>query len=156
MFTIPLRGMKAKVKYHRGWGDLYPSNSNENDRIYAKNSMLTPDQNTIIYLMFLNGILFLCLNFIACSIVFPGPKGSKRIGYVLIVSVILVVSAQQEYQALLYFNFAPDDIQKILLFGMIFPVFLISTVYYRLKKNHLEKNSRSGKTPSRGENNATD
>ena len=102
--------------------------------------MLTPDQNTIVYLMFLNGILFLGLNFIACSIVFPGPKGSKRIGYVLIVSVILVVSAQQEYQALLYFDFAPGDAQKILLFGMIFPVFLISTVYYRLKKNHLEKN----------------
>lgn len=118
--------------------------------------MLTPDQNTIVYLMFLNGILFLGLNFIACSIVFPGPKGSKRIGYVLIVSVILVVSTQQEYQALLYFNFEPDDVQKILLFGMIFPVFLISTVYYRLKKNHLEKNLRSGKKPSRGEKNETD
>jgi len=118
--------------------------------------MLTPDQNTIVYLMFLNGILFLGLNFIAFSIVFPGSKGSKRIGYVLIISVILVVSTQQEYQALLYFNFAPDDVQKILLFGMIFPVFLISTVYYRLKKNHLEKNPRSGKKPSRGEKNATD
>ncbi len=101
--------------------------------------MLTPDQNTIVYLMFLNGILFLGLNFIACSIVFPGPKGSKRIGYVLIVSVILVVSAQQEYQALLYFNITPGDAQNILLFGMIFPVFLISTVYYRIKKNRLEK-----------------
>ena len=113
--------------------------------------MLTPDQNTIVYLMFLNGILFLGLNFIAYSIVFPGPKGSKRIGYVLIVSVILVVSTQQEYQSLLYFQFAPDSAQKILLFGMIFPVFLISTVYYRLKKNHLEKNLRQGTRPSRGE-----
>ena len=112
--------------------------------------MLTPDQNTIVYLMFLNGILFLGLNFIACSIVFPGPKGSKRIGYVLIVSVILVVSAQQEYQALLYFNFAPDDVQKILLFGMIFPVFLISIVYYRLKKKTYGKEFALGqKTFSR-------
>jgi len=118
--------------------------------------MLTGDQNTIVYLMFLNGILFLGLNFIAYSIVFPGPKGSKRIGYVLIVSVILVVSAQQEYQALLYFNFAPDNAQKILLFGMICPVFLISTVYYRLKKNRLEKNLSSEKKPPRGEKHETD
>lgn len=118
--------------------------------------MLTPDQNTIVYLMFLNGILFLGLNFIAYSMVFPGPKGSKRIGYVLIVAVILVVSSQQEYQALLYFNYAPGHAQKILLFGMILPVFLISAVYYRLKKNHLEKNPRSGRKLSRGENNATD
>jgi hypothetical protein len=64
--------------------------------------MLTPDQNTIVYLMFLNGILFLGLNFVAFSIVFPGPKGSKRIGYVLIVTVILVVAAQQEYQPALF------------------------------------------------------
>lgn len=118
--------------------------------------MLTPDQNTIVYLIFLNGILFLGLNFIAYSILFPGPKGSKRIGYVLIVSVILVVSTQQEYQSLLYFKFPPGDAQKILLFGMIFPVFLISTVYYRLKKNHLEKILRSEKKPARGEKNETD
>jgi len=114
--------------------------------------MLTPDQNTIVYLMFLNGILFLGLNFIVHSIVFPGGKGSKRIGYVLIVSVILVVSAQQEYQALLYFDFASGDAQNILLFGMIFPVFLISAVYYRLKKNHLEKDPRPRGKTSRGEN----
>jgi hypothetical protein len=113
--------------------------------------MLTPDQNTIVYLMFLNGILFLGLNFVAFSIVFPGPKGSKRIGYVLIVTVILVVAAQQEYQSLLYFKFAPSNAQNILLFGMIFPVFLVSTVYYRLKKNHLENKSRPGTKTPRGE-----
>ncbi len=118
--------------------------------------MLTPDQNTIVYLMFLNGVLFLGLNFIAYSMVFPGPKGSKRIGYVLIVTVILVVSAQQEYQSLLYFKFAPGEAQKILLFGMISPVFMISAVYYRLKKNHLEKRQRQGDKLSRGKKNATD
>lgn len=118
--------------------------------------MLTPDQNTIVYLMFLNGILFLGLNFIAFSMVFPGPKGSKRIGYVLIVTVILVVSAQQEYQSLLYFNFSPGDAQNILLFGMIFPVFLISAVYYRLKKKHLENKSRTGIKNSSEEKNASD
>jgi len=118
--------------------------------------MLTPDQNTIVYLMFLNGILFLGLNFIACSLVFPGPKGSKRIGYVLIVTVILVVSTQQEYQSLLYFSFAPDAAQNILLFGMILPVFLISAVYYRLKKNHLEKKSQMKTKTSSGEKNAPD
>jgi hypothetical protein len=118
--------------------------------------MLTPDQNTIVYLMFLNGILFLGLNFIAYSLVFPGPKGSKRIGYVLIVTVILVITAQQEYQSLIYFEFAPGEAQKILLFGMILPVFLISAVYYRLKKNYLEKKSQRISKTSRGEKNAPD
>ncbi len=118
--------------------------------------MLTPDQNTIVYLMFLNGILFLGLNFIAYSFVFPGTKGSKRIGYVLIVTVALVVSAQQEYQSLLYFNFAPNEAQKILIFGMIFPVFLISAVYYRLKKNHLENQSQTKTKTVRGEKNESD
>lgn len=118
--------------------------------------MLTPDQNTIVYLMFLNGILFLGLNFIAFSIVFPGSRGSKRIGYVLIVTVILVVSVQQEYQCLLFYKFAPGDAQNILLFGMIFPVFLISIVYYRLKKNHLENISPSGTKTTQGEKNASD
>ena len=42
---------------------------------------------------------------------------------------------------LLYFSYSPGEAQKILLFGMILPVFLISAVYYRLKKNHLEKKS---------------
>ena len=104
--------------------------------------MLTADQNTIVYLMFLNGILFLGLNFIAYSIVFPGTKRSKRIGYVLIISVILVVSVQQEYQALLYFKVSSSDSKNILLFGMILPVFLLSTVYYRFKNNFLIKNQR--------------
>lgn len=114
--------------------------------------MLAQDQNTIIYLMFLNGILFLGLNFIAHSMVFPGGKGSKRIGYVLIVSAILAFSTQLEYRALLLFGFEPGKVQRILLFGMIFPVFLISIVYYRIKRNHLEKKKRSLTTPHQGKN----
>jgi hypothetical protein len=101
--------------------------------------MLTQDQNTIVYLMFLNGILFLGLNFIAYSLVFPGPRGSKRLGYILIVSAILAFTTQFEYRALLLFDIDPGKVQKILIFGMISPVFLISLVYYRYKKNCLEK-----------------
>lgn len=110
--------------------------------------MLTQDQNTIVYLMFLNGILFLGLNFIAHSIVFPGPKGSKRIGYALIVAVILAFGVQMEYRSLIHLNFAPEKSQQILLFGFAFPVFLISIVYYRIKKNRLEKSNRPQKSPS--------
>ncbi len=117
--------------------------------------MLTQDQNTIIYLMFLNGILFLGLNFIAYSLVFPGPKGSKRLGYIMIVSFILAFATQFEYRALLIFDFEPGKAQKILLFGMICPVFLISMVYYRMKRNHLDKKKRSS-TPPHQEANETD
>lgn len=116
--------------------------------------MLTQDQNTIIYLMLLNGILFLGLNFIAYSLVFPGPRRSKRIGYVLIVAAILAFSTQQEYRALLLFDFDPGQVQKILLFGMIFPVFLVSIVYYRINKNRLEKKALA--ITSYPENNETD
>ena len=105
--------------------------------------MLTQDQNTIIYLMFLNGILFLGLNFIAYSLVFPGPKGSKRIGYVLIVAAVLAFFTQLEYRALLLFDFNPGEVQKILLLGMVIPVFLVSMVYYRIKKNRMEKLANS-------------
>jgi Ca2+/Na+ antiporter len=114
--------------------------------------MLTQDQNTIIYLMFLNGILFLGLNFIAYSLVFPGPKGSKRLGYILIVSAILAFSTQLQYRALLLFDFQPGQVQKILLFGMISPVFLISVVYYRIKKNYQQKMRHSLTTPHKEQN----
>ncbi len=105
--------------------------------------MLTQDQNAIIYLMFLNGILFLGLNFIAHSIVFPGPKGSKKIGYVLIVAVILAFATQLEYRTLIHLNFDPGKSQQIVLFGFVFPVFLTSIVYYRIKKNRLAKKNLS-------------
>lgn len=105
--------------------------------------MLTQVQNAIIYLMVMNGILFLGLNFIAYSLVFPGPKGSKRIGYLFIVSALLAYLAQQEYRTLLSLDFSPDATQRILLGGCIVPVFLISAVYYRIKKHGLDKEKRT-------------
>ncbi|MFQ5444548.1 MAG: hypothetical protein ACE5EK_08020, partial [Nitrospinales bacterium] len=91
--------------------------------------------NTIVLLMFLNGILFLGLNFVAYSIVNPGGRGSKRTGYVLIVIVILMVCSQQEFRALGSLDFSPKDAGKILFVGFITPVFLCSLAYYRWQRN---------------------
>lgn len=104
--------------------------------------MLTPEQNTLIYLMFSTGILFLSLNFIACAIVNPGNIKSKRVGYLLIVSALLTFLVQQEYRGLLTLGLAPDIAWKILAGGFIMPVFLISLVYYRLQRDRLENTSR--------------
>lgn len=101
--------------------------------------MLTQDQNTIIYLMFLNGILLLGLNFIAYSLVFPGPRGSKRFGYMLIVSAILAVVVQQEYRTLIHLGFPEDKCGHILLFGFIIPFFAVPIAYYRIRKNKMTK-----------------
>ncbi len=100
--------------------------------------MLTPIQNTIITLMFLNGVLFLGLNFIAYSFVFPGPRHSKRIGYVLFTAVALAILAQQEYSMLISLDFTPEKSAKIILFGFAAPVFLVSISYYRLLKGRLQ------------------
>ncbi len=89
--------------------------------------------------MLLNGILFLGLNFIAYSFVFPGPKGSKRVGYVLLVAAALAFVVQLEYRTLLSLDFEPQAGRQILLFGFALPVFLISIVYYRVKRNRMEK-----------------
>ncbi len=109
--------------------------------------MLTQTQNIIIFLMFLTGILFLGLNFIACSIVFPGPKGSKRIGYVLILAVILAFLVQQQHQALGSLDFSPGQSRQILLLGMVLPVFTLSLVYYRVKKKRLERKRKATPQP---------
>lgn len=109
--------------------------------------MLTQAQNQIIYLMFLNGILFLGLNFIAYSIVFPGPKGSKRIGYLFITCAIVAFLAQLMYQGLLALDYPPEKITGLLLSGFVVPVFFISLAYYRVKRNRMEKTS-----PSKEEN----
>ncbi len=101
--------------------------------------------------MFLNGILFLGLNFIAHSLVFPGPKGSKRIGYVLIVAAVLAFAVQQEYRTLLSLDFQPEDGRQILLFGFALPVFLVSMVYYRVKRNHMEKKALKDAPPPRSD-----
>ena len=97
--------------------------------------MLTQTQNFIVYLMFLNGILFLGLNFVAYSIVFPGKKGSKRIGYVLIVAALLAFGITQEYRLLFDLEFEHAGILKILLGGFVLPIFLISLVYYRIQRS---------------------
>jgi hypothetical protein len=101
--------------------------------------LLTQAQNQIIYLMFLNGILFLGLNFIAYCIVFPGPKGSKRIGYLFISCGLMAYLAQLMYQGLLVLDYPSSKINGLLLTGFVAPVFFISLFYYRIKRNRIEK-----------------
>lgn len=101
--------------------------------------MLTPSQNFIVYLMFLNGLLFLGLNFIAYSMVFPGKKGSKRLGYMLIVAVGLAVVVAQQFRLLVALEFDPSMARQIILGGFAVPVFLLSLVYYRIRRARSEK-----------------
>ena len=118
--------------------------------------MLTQAQNQIIYLMFLNGILFLGLNFIAYSFVFPGPKGSKRIGYLFIACGLLAYLVQLMYQGLLALEYPSGKIKGLLLSGFVIPVFFISLAYYRVKRNRLEKDPQpQGSLPAK-EDNETD
>ena len=100
--------------------------------------MLTAEQNAIVYLMFLNGTLFLGLHFIAFSFVNYGGKKSKRIGYALLTTVFLVAVIQQEYEAMAQLNFIDDSIRKILLGGFVAPVFLLSIVFYRFRRSRIE------------------
>ena len=99
--------------------------------------VLTPEQNAIVYLMFLNAILFLGLHFVAFSIVNHAGKGSKRIGYALLITVFLVAVIQQEYEVMAQLGFNDSNIRKILLGGFVAPVFLLSIVYYRVKRPKL-------------------
>ena len=103
--------------------------------------VLTLEQNAIVYLMFLNGILFLGLRFIAFAIVNHESKGSKRIGYALLTTVLLIAVIQQEYQVMTQLNFNAGDTRKILLLGCVAPIFLSSIAYYRMKRFRLESKS---------------
>ena len=103
--------------------------------------MLTPEKNAIVYLMFLNGTLFLGLNFVAFSIVNHGDRRSKRIGYALLVIVLLIAVIQQEYDVMIQLSFADDSIRKILLGGFVAPMFLLSIAYHRLKRFRVERES---------------
>ena len=103
--------------------------------------MLTPEQNAIVYLMFLNGTLFFGLHFIAFSIVNHGGKGSKRIGYALLTTVFLVAVIQQEYEVMVQLSFTDGNIRQILLGGFVAPVFLLSIAYYRIRRSRLENES---------------
>ena len=97
--------------------------------------------------MFLNGILFLGLHFIAYSIVNHGGKGSKRIGYALLITVFLVAVIQQEYEVMVQLGFNDDNIRKILLGGFVVPVFLLSIAYYRIRRSRLENESNKSVHP---------
>ncbi len=101
--------------------------------------MLTQTQNFIVYLMFLNGLMFLGLNFIARSIVFPGARKSKRLGYVMFTAVAMAVIVSQEYHLLVQMEFPASSVRYILVGGFIVPVFLISLVYYRIQRSRQEK-----------------
>ncbi|MZG52914.1 MAG: hypothetical protein F3743_12790 [Nitrospinae bacterium] len=101
--------------------------------------MLTQVQNQIIYLMFLNGLLFLGLNFIAYSIIFPGPKGSKRKGYMLITCVLMAYLVQQLHQGMIVLDYPQENLSSLILSGFVIPVFFISLFYYRIKRNRMEK-----------------
>ncbi|CAI2717971.1 conserved membrane protein of unknown function [Nitrospina watsonii] len=101
--------------------------------------MFTQPQTFIVSLMFLSGLLFLGLNFIAHSMVFPGPKGSKRKGYMLIVTVLLALLVVQQHRLMVALEFPPAAAQQIILIGFAVPVFLLSLVYYRIKRSRLEK-----------------
>ena len=100
--------------------------------------MLTPEQIAIVYLMFLNGILFLSLHFIGFSIVNPGGVGSKRIGYTLLLIVLLIAVIQQQYEVMIELSFTDEDIRKILLGGFVTPVFLLSIAYYRIRQSSVK------------------
>ena len=79
------------------------------------------------------------LNFVAFTIVNPNRKESKRIGYALFIAVFLVALIQQEDQAMTRLGFTEDSAREILLGGFVLPVFVISIVYYRVKRSRLEK-----------------
>ena len=107
--------------------------------------VLTLEQNAIVYLMFLNGILFLGLRFIAFAIVNHDSKESKRIGYALLTTGLLIAVIQQEYQVMTQLSFNDGEIRKILLLGCVAPIFLSSIAYYRIKRFRLE--NKSNQTP---------
>jgi len=103
---------------------------------------LDPTQNQIIYLMLLNGLLFLGLNFVH-AIVFPGGPGSKKLGYLLFTTVALVLCITQEMDILIEIKFPASSARTVLVIGFAAPVFLISLVYYRIKRYRLEQSAQS-------------
>ena len=102
-------------------------------------TLLTQAQNQIIYLMFLNGLLFLGLNFVAYSIIFPGTKGSKRRGYMFIACGLLAFLVQQLYQGMVALDYPKENVNGLILSGFVIPIFFVSLFYYRIKRNRIEK-----------------
>lgn len=105
--------------------------------------MFTQAQNQIIYLMLLNGLLFLGLNFVAYSIVFPGPKGSKRLGYMFITCGLLAYLVQQLHQGMLALDYPQEKVSGLILSGFVIPIFFVSLFYYRIKRNRIENEQES-------------
>ena len=105
--------------------------------------MFTQAQNQIIYLMFLNGLLFLGLNFVAYSIIFPGPKGSKRMGYMFITCGLLAYLVQQLHQGMIALDYPQEKVSGLILSGFVIPIFFVSLFYYRIKRNRIEKQQES-------------
>ena len=104
--------------------------------------MFTQAQNQIIYLMFLNGLLFLGLNFVAYSIIFPGPKGSKRMGYIFITCGLLAYLVQQLQQGMIALDYPQEKVSGLILSGFVIPIFFVSLFYYRIKRNRIEKKTK--------------
>ena len=104
--------------------------------------MFTQAQNQIIYLMFLNGLLFLGFNFVAYSIIFPGPKGSKRMGYMFITSGLLAYLVQQLHQGMIALDYPQEKVSGLILSGFVIPIFFVSLFYYRIKRNRIEKKTK--------------
>ena len=105
--------------------------------------MFTQAQNQIIYLMFLNGLLFLGLNFVAYSIIFPGPKGSKRMGYMFITCGLLAYLVQQLHQGMIALDYPQEKVSGLILSGFVVPIFFVSLFYFRIKRNRIEKEQDS-------------
>ena len=105
--------------------------------------MFTQAQNQIIYLMFLNGLLFLGLNFVAYSIIFPGPKGSKRMGYMFITCGLLAYLVQQLHQGMIALDYPQEKVNGLILSGFVVPIFFVSLFYFRIKRNRIEKEKES-------------
>lgn len=92
--------------------------------------------------MLLNGILFLGLSVVANSIINPGPKGSKKAGYISILTAFLILCVQQEYRSMAQLGFEAAKTWKVLT-GFIVPILIFNLVFYRFRKRDLEKKDNS-------------
>ncbi len=90
------------------------------------------------------------LNFIAYSIIFPGPKGSKRKGYMLITCVLMAYLVQQLHQGMIVLDYPQENLSSLILSGFVIPVFFISLFYYRIKRNRME-NEQEPETPEKND-----
>jgi 4-hydroxybenzoate polyprenyltransferase len=81
-----------------------------------------------------------------------GVEKTKKLGYVLVVAVALVLCITQELDILIDMDFPANSARTVLLAGLAAPVFLVSLVYYRIKRSRMEQSTRS--KASHGDSNA--